>query len=165
MWRGGAGEAWRGCTSAGGEAGRAVAACEVADGRVCLLLAVCLQLANFIMSIAFFYYLTLNSPEGIVVVIQLTLLALTFVFGFGLWITCKRKFVLLKIYTVVLAAFVVVQIIALVALATGSWDECVRTSPCQRSVGPELTVLGAGCVCTGWATRSSTKCARWRSSH
>jgi hypothetical protein len=114
---------------------------------MCTLLALCPQLANFIMSIAFFYYLTWNSPEGIVVIIQLTLVALTFVFGFGLWITCKRKFILLKVYTVVLAAFVVVQIIALVALATGSWDECAPTSLCQCLVRSELRSPGAGCVC------------------
>ena len=86
----------------------------------------CAQLANFIMTIAFFVKLTLKGASGIVLVIQLTLLALTIIFAFGLWITCKRKFILLKIYTVVLSAFVVVQIIALVALATGSWDECAH---------------------------------------
>ena len=65
--------------------------------------------------------------SDIVVVIFLTLLGMTAVFGFGLWITCKRKFLLLKLYTVVLAAFVLVQIVAVIALATGSGnsDECV----------------------------------------
>ena len=42
------------------------------------------------------------------------------VFAFGLWITCKRKFLLLKLYTIVLAAFVGVQIFAVIMLAMGS---------------------------------------------
>jgi hypothetical protein len=83
------------------------------------------------MTIAFAIDITaaMVDPPAIVLIIQLTLLAMTVVFGFGLWITCKRKFILLKIYTLVLAAFVVVQIIALAALATGSGnsDECART--------------------------------------
>eukprot|EP01043_Picozoa_sp_COSAG02_P059952 COSAG02_NODE_7738_length_2868_cov_2.198989_1_plen_232_part_00 len=146
----------RGCTSA---VSGSVPACAITDERMRMLLALCPQLANFIMSIVFFYYLTWNSPEGIVVVIQLTLVALTFVFGFGLWITCKRKFILLKIYTVVLAAFVVVQIIALVALATGSYDECARTSLCQSLLRSELRSPGAGCVCRMGNTILGQVCA------
>ena len=82
----------------------------------------CPQLANFILSIVFCYsYIQLGIDfSGIVIVVQLTLVALTFVFGFGLWITCKRKFILLKLYTVVLFAFVVLQMIALVAVAIGA---------------------------------------------
>ena len=80
------------------------------------------------MTIAFGYYVLIPASDSdVVVVIFLTLLGMTVVFGFGLWITCKRKFLLLKLYTVVLAAFVLVQIVAVIALATGSGnsDECV----------------------------------------
>lgn len=98
------------------------------------------------MTIAFFVKLTYHGADGIVLVIQLTLLALTFVFAFGLWITCKRKFILLKIYTIVLSAFVVVQVIALVALATGSWDECAHL-PMPDGFRPVDSELMAAAVC------------------
>jgi len=60
------------------------------------------------------------AQSGIVLIIQFTLLGMTVVFAFGLWITCKRKFLLLKLYTIVLAAFVGVQIFAVIMLAMGS---------------------------------------------
>ena len=85
------------------------------------------QVANFVLAILFAYAITSNSYQsGTVVIMQSTLVALTLVFAFGLWITCKRKFFLLKIYSLVLLAFVVVQVIALVALVAGAGntDEC-----------------------------------------
>ena len=119
------------------------------------------QLANFIMTIAFAIDITaaMVDPPAIVLIIQLTLLAMTVVFGFGLWITCKRKFILLKIYTLVLAAFVVVQIIALAALATGSGnsDECdalahasalsARAPPLPRADSPAAVRAQCGQRC------------------
>ena len=80
------------------------------------------------MTILFGYKVLWVNHSGTVVVIFLTLLGMTVVFGFGLWITCKRKFLLLKLYTIILAAFVAIQIVAVIMLATGSGnsDECVR---------------------------------------
>ena len=75
---------------------------------------------NFALTIVFGWEVTRVAQSGIVLIIQFTLLGMTVVFAFGLWITCKRKFLLLKLYTIVLAAFVGVQIFAVIMLAMGS---------------------------------------------
>ena len=75
---------------------------------------------NFALTIVFGWEVTRVAQSGIVLIIQFTLLGMTVVFAFGLWITCKRKFLLLKLYTIILAAFVGVQIFAVIMLAMGS---------------------------------------------
>jgi hypothetical protein len=79
------------------------------------------------MAVIFGWKVLSINQSDIVVTIFLTLLGMTVVFGFGLWITCKRKFLLLKLYAIILLVFVAIQVIAVVLLATGSSnsDECV----------------------------------------
>ena len=50
---------------------------------------------NFALTIVFGWEVTRVAQSGIVLIIQFTLLGMTVVFAFGLWITCKRKLLLL----------------------------------------------------------------------
>ena len=120
---------------------------------------------NFALTIVFGWEVTRVAQSGIVLIIQFTLLGMTVVFAFGLWITCKRKFLLLKLYTIVLAAFVGVQIFAVIMLAMGSAEtediantvfEQVRPSPARarRPCAPDSDTPPRAQLCT--ATQAAT---------
>jgi hypothetical protein len=71
-------------------------------------------LVNLIMTILFAWKVTYPVSQGdmalSVLVIQLSLVGLTILFAFGLWVTIKRKFLLLKLFSIVLGIFIAAQV-------------------------------------------------------
>lgn len=80
-------------------------------------------IVNFIMTILFFWKVTLPVSDGdmpvSILAIQFSLLGLTILFIFGLWVTVKRKFVLLKCFSILLAIFIAAQVAAAALLLAG----------------------------------------------
>ena len=69
-------------------------------------------LTDFILAILFYVYVVRGGlgMKGAIGIIQYSLIGAALVFLFGIFITLKRKFILLKLYTLILAVFVVAQI-------------------------------------------------------
>ena len=68
-------------------------------------------LVNLLLAIVFGWkVVAVTTFTGVIQIIQLSLIGLCFVFLFGVIITVKRKFFLLKLYTVILGVFVIAQI-------------------------------------------------------
>lgn len=106
----------------------------------------CFTVANFVLSCSFGYYVTrIAHHSRTVLAIQFTLVGLTITFGFGLYITLQKKFVLLKLYAVVLAALTAAQALAVASLvsmgATGVFTDVV-TQFCTEAKGA-MSQLGS----------------------
>ena len=72
---------------------------------------------NLVFTITFGYYVTrIAHHSNSVLIIQLTLVGLTASFCMGVYITLKRRWLLLKLYAIVLGFFVVAQIVAVVVV-------------------------------------------------
>ena len=92
-------------------------------------------LVNLVTSILFAYEVTAKTGmEGVLMIIQLALIGICLVFLFGLWITWKSKYTLLKIYTLLLAAFVVAQVLAVGYDATGGAEADTVLDPLTESL-------------------------------
>jgi len=80
-------------------------------------------LINFIMTILFAVKVTYPVSQGnmvtSVLAIQLSLVGLTVLFAFGLWVTFKRKFLLLKLFSIVLSIFIAAQVVSASLLFSG----------------------------------------------
>jgi hypothetical protein len=120
-------------------------------------------LVNLVLAVTFGYYVTrLAHSSTSVLVIQLTLVGMVFVFAGGLYITVKRKFLLLKVYSIVLAAFVVLQVLSVVDLASGGAKEVFETvvgDMCATAKGAAMD-SGSGALSAeaGWVCCCPATC-------
>jgi CDP-diglyceride synthetase len=114
-------------------------------------------LVNLIMTILFAWKVTYPVSQGdmalSVLVIQLSLVGLTILFAFGLWVTIKRKFLLLKLFSIVLGIFIAAQVC--VEAGNHAPRICSESPPHTTTQVP--TVLFA---CTDGRRRLATRWAR-----